>query len=223
MATRDFALSPQQATLRRRGRRELIRSAPRLNQAASLVSDDSQLIEQTLAGDSAAFGQLVIKYQDRLYHGLVQMLGCAEDARDIVQEALVQAFVKLDSFQGHSAFYTWLYRIAWNRAVSSRRRQRPVASVDAAHDATGAEPVAEGELPADVMSRQEDVAAVKAALAQIGETHRAVLVLREIDGMSYEEISQILDLQIGTVRSRLHRARSQLRDLLIANLQDHDG
>ncbi len=99
------------------------------------MSDDTQLIEQALAGQSEAFGQLVLKYQDRLYNTVFHVVGHAEDARDIVQEALVQAFLKLDSFRRDSAFYTWLYRIAFNVAATSWRRRRPTVSVDQASEA----------------------------------------------------------------------------------------
>ena len=88
------------------------------------LSDDAPLIAATLAGDTAAFGRLVGLYQDRLYNSLLRVLGSAEDARDITQDAFVQAFVKLNSFRGSSAFYTWLYRIAFNLAMSHARRER---------------------------------------------------------------------------------------------------
>ncbi len=105
------------------------------------VYDDAQLIAETLSGKSAAFGQLVQKYQDRLYNTMVHVVGNAEDALDIVQEAMVQAFLKLESFHQASAFYTWLYRIAFNVAASQRRRRRPTTSVEQAYEASGTEPV----------------------------------------------------------------------------------
>src|SRR5664279_2980194 len=87
-----------------------------------VVNDDAELIHRTLAGQSAAFGELVEKYQDRLYNSVVHVVDNAEDAKDLVQEALVQAFLKLETFHGASAFYTWLYRIAFNLASTFRRR-----------------------------------------------------------------------------------------------------
>ena len=96
---------------------------PRVSNSQTTVNDDAQLISQALAGQTAAFGQLVQKYQDRLYNTLVHVAGNAEDAKDVVQEAFVQAFLKLESFQGASAFYTWLYRIAFNVAATHRRRR----------------------------------------------------------------------------------------------------
>jgi RNA polymerase sigma-70 factor (ECF subfamily) len=178
------------------------------------VNDDAQLIEQTLAGQSAAFGQLVRKYQDRLYNTLLHVVGHAEDARDVVQDAFVQAFVKLDSFQRSSAFYTWLYRIAFNVAVSHHRRRRVASSVEQLREQSGAEPLDGGDDPHTQLERAERCRQVRQALGELSEEHRAILVLREIDGCCYETIAEILDIPVGTVRSRLHRARLQLHDVL---------
>jgi RNA polymerase sigma-70 factor (ECF subfamily) len=178
------------------------------------VNDDSQLIDEALAGNSASFGELVRRYQDRLYNTMFHIVHCAEEAQDVVQEAFVQAFVKLETFQRTSAFYTWLYRIAFNTAVSRKRRQRPTVSVEQTRQASGAEPIDGRAAPHERLEQEERVAQVRAALAAISEEHRAILVLREMDGCDYETIAQMLDLPVGTVRSRLHRARAQLRDQL---------
>ncbi len=178
------------------------------------MRDDSQLIDETLSGDSAAFGQLVTKYQDRLYNTIVHVIGSTDEAYDVVQDALVQAFVKLESFHRESGFYTWLYRIALNGAMSRRRRAKPLLSVEQTREATGEEPAARLETPSDRLEQQERAAAVQAALATLSDEHRTVLVLREMDGYGYEAIGEILDLPVGTVRSRLHRARLQLREQL---------
>ena len=180
------------------------------------VNDDAQLIDETLAGHSAAFGQLVQKYQDRLYNTVAHVVGNAEDARDIVQDAFVQAFVKLETFQRSSAFYTWLYRIALNNAASHHRRRRATASLDQARQSGGIEPIDHSDAPGDRADRRETCQQVRRALNELTEEHRAILVLREIDGCCYETIAEILDLPVGTVRSRLHRARLQLRDQLKA-------
>jgi RNA polymerase sigma-70 factor, ECF subfamily len=178
------------------------------------VRDDAQLIDQALAGHSEAFGQLVLKYQDRLFNTVFHVVGHAEDARDVVQEALVQAFLKLESFRRHSAFYTWLYRIAFNVAITHRRRRRPTVSMDHMRETSHMEPADDEDDPAEALDRKERCRQVRQAIAQLADDHRAVLVLREIDGCCYETISEILDLPIGTVRSRLHRARLQLREEL---------
>ena len=186
----------------------------------AVVNDDAQLIDETLAGRSVAFGQLVSRYQDRLFNTVVHVVGCHEEARDVVQDAFVQAFVKLETFQRSSAFYTWLYRIALNVAISRQRRRRPSSSVEQTREATGAEPIDRDGAPAERMEQQERVRQVQQALAAVCEEYRAVLVLREIEGRAYEEIAEILDLPIGTVRSRLHRARSELREQLKGVLQE---
>jgi RNA polymerase sigma-70 factor (ECF subfamily) len=179
-----------------------------------LISDDSQLIAETLAGNTAAFGQLVTKYQDRLYNTVLHVTGSVEDSRDIVQEAFVQAFLKLDTFQQTSAFYTWLYRIAFNVGASQRRRKRPTTSVEYVRETTGQEPADSRPGPEQRLEEAERRRQVEQAIATLSEEHRVVLVLREIDGCCYETIAEVLDLPIGTVRSRLHRARLQLREQL---------
>lgn len=182
------------------------------------MSDDAELIAQTLQGQPASFGELVRKYQDRLYNAVVHTMGNAEDARDVVQEAMVQAFLRLETFQHSSAFYTWLYRIAFNNAASHRRRKHITTSVDQAREATGQEPVDPGPVPSDRIEREERRQQVRQAIAQLTEEHRAVLVLRDMEGFCYEEIAEVLSLPVGTVRSRLHRARMQLRDILKGTL-----
>lgn len=182
--------------------------------------DDFQLIDDALAGRPSAFGDLVLRYQDRLYNTLVHVTGSVDDARDLVQEAFVQALVKLSSFQRGSAFYTWLYRIALNLAISRRRRRKSTASLDEIRQASGDEPVGRLDAPADRLERQERAEQVQAALARLSEEHRSVLVLREIDGYCYEEIAEMLEVPVGTVRSRLHRARLMLRDELKEVLQE---
>lgn len=184
------------------------------------MKDDSQLIDEALAGDSAAFGQLVTRYQDRLYNTLVHVVGSHDGASDVVQDAFVQAYVKLDKFARASAFYTWLYRIAVNTAASRRRREKPTVSVEHARETGGHEPLDRGARPEAAMERTELACQVRAGLAKLSQEHRTILVLREIDDFSYEQIAEILDLPIGTIRSRLHRARLQLREQLKEILQE---
>jgi len=174
--------------------------------------DDATLIERSRAGKPEAFGELVVRYQDRLYNTLIRVCGEAEEARDVTQEAFVQAFVKLDSFRGNSAFYTWLYRIAFNTAISRRRRRKPTSSLDEAREAAGVEPADPDARPEANLEREEQAVQVRAALATLSAEHRSVLVLREIEGYDYETIGEMLEVPVGTVRSRLHRARMQLKE-----------
>lgn len=180
--------------------------------------DDQQLIESALAGNSAAFGDLVRKYQDRLYNTMTHLMGSSEDAQDVVQDAFVKAFVKLETFQRSSAFYTWLYRIAFNTAMSRQRRRRPTESVDLRQE-HGLEPLDPGAAPDDRLDREELAEQIRMALATLSDEHRTVLVLRDMDGCDYETMAKILEVPLGTVRSRLHRARMQLRDQLKKVLQ----
>lgn len=184
------------------------------------MNDDAQLIERSLRGDSTAFGGLVRKYQDRLFNTVVHVAGSREEAEDVMQEAFVQAFLKLSSFHGESAFYTWLYRISFNVAISRRRRKRHEVSLDSSRPEASCEPAGDLEAPGEQMLREERAHLVHAALATLSEEHRTILVLRELEGFEYEQISEILDLPTGTVRSRLHRARLQLREQLKTVLQD---
>lgn len=182
------------------------------------MSDDASLIAATRAGDTAAFGSLVTLYQDRLFNSLVRVLGSAEDAADIVQDAFVQAYTKLDTFRGNSSFYTWLYRIAFNLAMSHARRGHKTASLDGRKSLTGEEPMDGAPTAEAGVLEQERAALVHAALAELTLDYRQILVLREIDGCRYDEIAEILDLPVGTVRSRLFRARLHMRDLLAPRL-----
>jgi RNA polymerase sigma-70 factor (ECF subfamily) len=178
------------------------------------VSDDQHLIERSLGGDTTAYGQLVRRYQDRLFTGLVHVVSCREEAEDVVQDTFVQAMLKLRTFRGDSSFFTWLYRIAVNIALHRHRRRRPETSLDAARVQTGDDPVDPGDNPQDRLVREERAADIQRALAQLTEEFRLVLVLRDLEGFDYQSIAKILDVSLGTVRSRLHRARSLMRQRL---------
>lgn len=185
---------------------------------ANSVSDDDQiLIDRCLSGDEGAFEALVRRHQDRLYGTLVRVLGSASDALDVSQEAFVLAYQNLSNFRGESAFYSWLYRIAHNAAVSFRRRGRRTArSLERLQEQSGAEPVdrSAGADPARDLELADRRRLIYAALDELAEEQRSVLVLKEMEGFSYEEIAAILGCPIGTVRSRIHRARGELRDKL---------
>jgi RNA polymerase sigma-70 factor (ECF subfamily) len=188
---------------------------PNVQNNENALNDDSRLIEQALAGQVDAFEQLVHKYQDRLFRTMVHLVGHREDARDVVQEALVQAFVKLETFRGGSAFYTWLYRIAFNLAASHGRRRRPTASVEQARERHGLEPADGNPGPEACMEQRQQCEQVRRAIGRLEEQYRAVIVLRELEGCTYEQIAEVLEVPVGTVRSRLHRGRMQLKEELI--------
>lgn len=175
---------------------------------------DDRLIDASLAGDSLAFGQLVDRYQDRLRNTLRGLTGSMEEAEDVAQEAFVQAYLKLDSFQRTARFFTWLYRIAFNLAVSKSRKKRPRVSLNAVQEAGAPDPVAAVAAPDQASLADERSAMLHDAIAKLPEDYRQVLVLREFEGCDYQRIAEVLDMPIGTVRSRLFRARTQLRERL---------
>jgi RNA polymerase sigma-70 factor, ECF subfamily len=180
-------------------------------------TDDRRLIAECLAGQNSAFGALVRRYQDRLFNAVFRVLDNAEDAADVVQEAFINAFQSLNSFKGDSEFFTWLYRIAFNAAISLKRKRKAVLSIDWAREEKGvAEPEDRSAFtrPGTGLERSEEDTQLMAALDRLSAEHRVVLVLKDLEGQKYEEIAVILDVPIGTVRSRLHRARLELRDLL---------
>ena len=182
-----------------------------------MSADDHRLIAECLQGDTAAFGVLVRRHQDRLYNSVYRMVGNAEDAYDVVQEAFLNAYQSLESFKGDSLFFTWLYRIAVNTAISLKRKQRAVVSIDAGRNGDQSmEPPDTSDLsrPGHAMEQAEQQRRVRAALARLSPEHRAVLVMKDMEGQKYENMAEVLQVPIGTIRSRLHRARLELRELL---------
>ena len=175
---------------------------------------ESRLVSMSRSGDREAFGELVRRYQDRLFNSVVQILRCRNDAEDIVQDAFVQAYINLASFRGKSSFYTWLYRITINLAFSCGRKRRAAISVELSRDAMGNEPFDTSDSPSDRMEREEQATQLQQALASLSEEHRTVLILRGVEGFDYETIGEVLNLNPGTVRSRIHRARTTLRQRL---------
>jgi RNA polymerase sigma-70 factor, ECF subfamily len=179
--------------------------------------DDRTLIAQSLRGDTAAFGELVHRHQDRLYNTVYRLLDNAEDSQDVVQEAFLNAYQSLRLFKGDAQFFTWLYRIAVNSAISLRRKRRVVLTTDTPPAGRVIlEPVDESEVtnPGHALERAEDERRLQDALNRLTPEYRTVLVLKEIEGLKYEEIAAALQVPIGTVRSRLHRARLELREQL---------
>lgn len=182
--------------------------------------EDDLLIRKTLSGDRSAFGELVEKYQSRLFGAMLNISGGREDALDVVQEAFTQAFLHLDSFRQNSRFYTWLYRIAFNIAVGIRRKKKPTVSVNTAFEEVGHVFTDDLNTPLDFAGNKEMREILWNAINRLDDEYRDAIVLREIEGYSYEEIAQILEIPPGTVRSRLHRARNLLKDMLLRHERD---
>ena len=189
---------------------------------------DAELITACRDGCREAFGKLVERYQDRVFNLAYRLIGNYDDAAEAGQETFLKAYRALDSFRGDCAFYTWIFRIAVNTVRSRQRFQavRPAARSLEANpgndgDMTGnprrylkAELPAKGTDPVEAASRAERRRLVEQALARLEAGNRMLIVLRDIEGRNYTEIAELLDCPRGTVKSRLHRARLALRDLL---------
>lgn len=191
----------------------------------NVSADDLALVRRCRDGDVEAFGSLVLRYQDRLFGTLVHVLGSFDDARDVAQDAFVLAFQNLKSFRGDSAFYSWLFRIAYNAAATSRRkgkRDRGHASLETGREQTGVEPADERATadPSYALNSEERQMLVRQALDELAEDYRTVLILKEMEGLRYEEIAEIVGCPIGTVRSRIHRAREELRQRLARAMKE---
>jgi len=178
---------------------------------------DSDLIARGRTGDREALQTLVERYQRRLLGVVVGMVRNPEDARELVQETFIRAFKNLDGFKGDSSFYTWLYRIAVNLAIDLRRREGKWSTFEFDEAAPPTEmPGAGGDASSGgdpfVKVRNRELGdKIFAAIGDLTPDHQAVILLREIDGLSYEEISQTLQCSLGTVMSRLHYARKKLQ------------
>lgn len=175
---------------------------------------ESALVQRAQSGDRDAFCALVHQHQERLLRSVFAIAASHADAEDIVQDAFVRAYTKLESFNRDSSFYTWLYRIARNVALTQRRRRRPISSLERTLEETTWRPVDEGPSPTSRAEQQESVEQLRTALLQLRGDYRQILELREIEGLDYASIAMMLEINIGTVRSRLHRARIELSDLL---------
>lgn len=181
---------------------------------------DAELITRVLAGQTDAYRPIVLRYQGRLAGMVIGMVRDQEEAKDIVQVAFVKAYQNLSSFRPDSAFYTWLYRIAKNLAIDSirKRKRRKTSSFEesiavADEDGTIAEQH-HGESPVRALVRRELHERIYAALDELSEDMREAVLLREVEGLSYKEISDRMDIPEGTVMSRLFYARKKLQGLL---------
>ncbi len=182
---------------------------------------DAEMLRAVRAGDPTAYRGLVEKYQGRLYTLVYGMIRNREDARDLTQEAFVKAYRSLDTFRAEAGFYTWLYRIAMNLTIDfarKRKRRGQIAEFDeniAQRDEDGdiAE-VHEEESPGRILERKQTLARIMDAMEQLPEDQRQVVLLRELDGLSYKEIADAMGIPEGTVMSRLFYARKRLQKLL---------
>ncbi|MBN1816931.1 MAG: sigma-70 family RNA polymerase sigma factor [Sedimentisphaerales bacterium] len=196
-------------------------------QPENIVVDDAVLVRQCQSGDSSAMHRLIVKYQDRIYNVILKICQNPDDAAELTQETFVKFIEKVDTFQGRSTFYTWLFRIAVNLTYNycRRRVKLPVTSMNAlvgpeqsgAARQLGAYLADQRQLdPVVIAQKKEVIEILIRALASLDDEQRIVIVLRDIEGMSYTEIAESLDVELGTVKSRLSRARMHLREILEA-------
>jgi RNA polymerase sigma-70 factor, ECF subfamily len=193
---------------------------------------DVEMIRQAQAGDRGAYGQLVVLYQDRLYNAIVRLVGDRDEALELTQETFTRGLIKIDTFRGDASPYTWLFRIAVNLAISQLRKvgRNRVFSLDRpsrngwGRGGTDDDDQAAGmldqvtqdrtEAPPQRVERRERDGVVLAALGRLDAEYRAVLVMRDIEGFDYQQMADVLGLPLGTLKSRLFRARLALRDEL---------
>lgn len=178
--------------------------------------DDKSLIGQFKDGDPSAFERIVQIYQDRIYNLCRYLLGNPQDAEDAAQDVFIKAFRKLNDFRPEASLYTWLYRIGVNTCLDHKKKLRPEPFKDGyqAEDLPSAEPSPEHRYQAKEIDR-----AIRSALDQLSKNSRTVIVLKEIEGLSYEEIAEVITLSVGTVKSRISRTREELRRILGAKVE----
>jgi RNA polymerase sigma-70 factor (ECF subfamily) len=193
---------------------------------------DALLVDRAKRGDPRAFEMLVVKYQRRIERLIGRMVRDSDLVQDIAQESFIRAYRALPNFRGESAFYTWLYRIAVNtakKALGDLKRDplllhsaRPGAEDDD-ETSRGESELSDGEAPDAILASKQIAAAVNAAIEALSEDLRQAITLREIEGLSYEEISEVMNCPIGTVRSRIFRAREFIAERLRPLLDTRSG
>ncbi|MHC4423070.1 MAG: sigma-70 family RNA polymerase sigma factor [Planctomycetota bacterium] len=199
-------------------------------ETANISIDDTVLVERCRRGDSAAMERLLLRYQNRIYNTILKMCANADDAAELTQDTFVKVIENIEKFEGRSSFYTWIFRIAVNLTLNYCQRKVRVGfrSLDAEDSEEDRQ--AKGALkeylsdkgspdPAMVAANKELCKMALRALMKLGDEQRAVVVLRDIEGMNYAQIAEVLDIELGTVRSRLSRARSNLREIMEAILR----
>lgn len=201
-----------------------------VNANAAATAKQAELLRRAQHGDRSAYGHLVIACQDRLYNAVLRMVGDPDDARELTQETFMRGLQKIDSFRGEAQPYTWLFRIATNLVITEARKaqrqrtfslDRPSPNGRAGHSDDQATGLADRiknptESPAEAADRREREKQVLAALGRIDAEYRAILVMRDVEDFDYQQMADVLALPLGTVKSRLFRARKALRDELQA-------
>jgi RNA polymerase sigma-70 factor, ECF subfamily len=191
-----------------------------LEPAADAPAAEMDLVRRAQRGDLAAYDELVQRYQERIYATVYHMTSNHEDANDLAQDSFIKAFQALKSFKGGSSFYTWLYRIAVNKTINflKQRKNRTHMSLNDLDFNTENNPdlvaLISENTPRRDAGLKELQEKLNAALLKLSEPHRLVVVLHDVQGLSHEEVAEVMECNIGTVRSRLFYARQQLQSLL---------
>jgi RNA polymerase sigma-70 factor (ECF subfamily) len=185
---------------------------------------DQELVEQVQKGNKNAFNLLVIRHQNKVMHIVARYVKNSGDVADVTQEAFIKAYRALPNFRGESAFYTWLYRIAVNSAknyLTSQGRKPPASDVDAseADFYDGSDALKENNSPECALLSEELQQKLFAAIDALPEDLRSAITLREIEGLSYEEIAAVMECPVGTVRSRIFRAREAIDKVIVPLMQ----
>jgi RNA polymerase sigma-70 factor (ECF subfamily) len=198
-----------------------------VTEAANISIDDTVLVQQCRQGDSAATETLIRKYQNRIYNAILRICANPDDAAELTQDTFVKVIENIDKFEGRSSFYTWAFRIGVNLTLNYCQRSVKLGlkSLDAEDNEDDnnnrgvlKEFLTDDSLPdpAVVIENKELCRIVIKALMKLDDAQRAVVVLRDIEGMNYAQIAEVLDIELGTVRSRLSRARTNLREIMEA-------
>jgi len=187
--------------------------------------DERKLIDQILQGDNDAFAQLIEIYQDKVYNLCLRMCGDREDAKDLAQEAFLKAWRGLRFYKHEAAFSTWLYRLTSNVCIDylRQKKRKTAVSLTSQEEEEQVDIPDPTPLPEEQVLQQQRNEAVADAMAQLEDEFRLVLTLRVVQERSYDEIAEIMDLKVGTVKSRLARAREKLRKILLKNGNDFFG
>ncbi|KPU42258.1 ECF RNA polymerase sigma factor SigW [Oxobacter pfennigii] len=178
---------------------------------------EKELVDRSKRGDIEAFEELILAYEKKIYNIAYRMTNNREDASDIAQEVCIKIYKSINSFKENSTFSTWVYRIATNVCIDELRKRKNVVSLIASNenDEEFEIPLTSKErLPEEIVEEKETLGTIKRYIMELSPEYRMMIVLRDIRGHSYEEISQVLDINIGTVKSRLNRARNMLKEKL---------
>lgn len=201
-----------------------------MKEAAKINIDDAVLVQQCRFGDQGAVEQLILKYQNRIYNVVLKICANHDDAAELTQETFVKIIENVDRFEAKSSFYTWAFRIAVNLAINYCKRKTKSAARSLDSDDSDNYPDAGAALkeflhdqracePAEIAANAELCEMAIKALMKLDEPQRTAVVLKDIEGMNYSQIAKVLNVELGTVKSRLSRARANLRKILETAIQ----